>query len=146
MTNEKIRLIGRVGDDPSRNGEAVKFSLLISYAKKDRSGVDVKQTIKEDCSAYGKVGQYIMANIKKGAGIMTCGRIVKTENNNASQIIVHQINIINTVSIQKNDILTSKDNREESEQALAQKHIQEQTPDFGLLQERQGSEIHRQAH
>ena len=146
MTNEKVRLIGRVGHDPTRNGEAVKFPLLISYTKKDRSGVDIKNTIKEDCTAYGKVGQYIMANIKKGAGIMTCGQIVKTENNNASQIIVHQVNIINTVSISKNDILTIKDNREDNEQALAQKHIQEQTPDIGLLREQQGSEIHRQVH
>ena len=83
-----------------------------------------------------------MANIKKGAGIMTCGRILKTENNNASQIIVHQINIINTVSIPKNDILTSKDNREEHEQTLAPK----QTQEIDLLREQQGSEIHRLVH
>lgn len=77
---------------------------------------------------------------------MTCGRIVTTENNNASQIIVHQVNIINTVSIPKNDILTIKDNREEIERPLAQKHIQEQTSGIGLLREQQGSEIHRQVH
>ncbi len=147
MTNEKISLIGRAGQDPTRKGEAVKFPLLITYTRKDRSGVDIKQTIKEACTAYGKVGQYIMSNIKMGAGVMLMGRSVKNKDVGVPEIIVDQVNIINTVRIPKNDIVTVKDIREETEQTLAQKQNPEQTrkqtPDIDLLQEQQGSQMHR---
>ena len=76
----KVIIVGNVTRDPELRStpsgtQVCSFSVAVNRSYKDNSGSQVENVSFFDCSAWGKQGETIAQDVKKGSGILVSGRL-----------------------------------------------------------------------
>ena len=99
-----IMLSGKLGQDPKQSGNVVSFSLVTNRYYKDKEGNEKQEPTLHTCVAEGKVGEYIIANVKKGTALTVIGHTrqekyegVDGKERERIQIEIERISLANVV-------------------------------------------------
>lgn len=71
----KVILVGRLGQDPSKSGPACKFSVATSEKWKDKDGNQQERTEWSNIVTFGKLSDICLQYLKKGSEVYVEGRL-----------------------------------------------------------------------